>query len=100
MEPEDQYEQYRQRREGLLTIMLTGVGVGGFLLFMILVTGGFFFYVLLGVAGIAALGFVNYLLWGRSMMQATAGEREEEEAKARDELEPWNLPEPRRPRHL
>ena len=49
---------------------------------------------------IAALGFINYLLWGRSMMQATAGEREEAELKAREELEPWNLPEPRRPRHL
>jgi hypothetical protein len=96
----NEYEQYRQRREGLLTIMLTGVAVGGFLLFMILVTGGFFFYVLLGVGVIAALGFINYLLWGRSMMQATAGEREEAELKAREELEPWNLPEPRRPRHL
>jgi hypothetical protein len=100
MDQDDAYERYRQRREGMLTIMLTGVAVGGFLLFMILVTGGFFFYVLLGVGVIAALGVVNYLLWGRSMMQATAGEREEEEAKARDEQEPWNLPEPRRPRHL
>ncbi len=100
MEHDDDFQQSREQRGNFLAFMLTGLALMGFLLFLILITGGFFIWVVLGVVGIAALAFLNWILWGRSMMQDTAGEREEEELRGRTELEDWELPEPRRPRHL
>jgi hypothetical protein len=75
----------RQRRETILTLMLTFVFGGGILFFLILVSGGFFFYVLTAVTIIAAVGFLHYLLWGQALLQETAGEREEAEAQERRE---------------
>src|SRR5438045_2238210 len=77
----------RRRRETFLSFLLTAVFGGGFLLFLILVSGGFFFYVLVAVALIAFVGFFHYVLWGQAMMQNTAGEREELEARARWEAD-------------
>jgi hypothetical protein len=96
----EELRQYQRRRESLLTIVLTGIAGGGFFLFLTLITTGFFLYVLLVAGGIAGLAFINYLLWGRGLMQSTAGEREEEELRAQAEQEPWELPETQQPRHL
>jgi hypothetical protein len=89
----------RQRRETFLTLLLTVMGGAGLLFCLVLITGGFLLWVVVGAAALAALGLVNYLLWGWLFSRATAGEREEAEFQARMELNDWDLPEPRRPRH-
>jgi hypothetical protein len=76
--------------------VLGGTAVVGFL---ILITGGFLFYLLLAAGGVAALGGLHYVLWGRLMSEETAGEREEAEVQSRLELNEWDLPAPRRHRH-
>jgi hypothetical protein len=89
----------RQRRETFLTVLLTLLGGAGLLFCLVLITGGFFLWVVVGAAALGVLGLVNYLLWGRLLSRSTAGEREEAEFQARMELNDWDLPEPRRPRH-
>ena len=54
------------------------VGVPCFVFFNIL-TMGLFMYLIVGAVAVAALGYVNYLLWGRSLTRETAWEREEME---------------------
>lgn len=81
MEPIDRPET--PRRETLLTVILTGLGAGAFLLFLIFISGGFFFYVTLAVAAMVALGFFHYVLWGYSMTQEVADEQAEAEKQGR-----------------
>jgi hypothetical protein len=77
----------RKGRETALTLGLTGLFGGGFLLFLIFVSGGFFFYVALAVLAIGLVGTLHYYLWGQSLMREVAGEREEEELRQRQEEE-------------
>jgi len=84
---DDDLNAYRQRRESFLTIFLAVLGSGAFLLFLVLLTGGFFLWVILGVALIILFALFHYLMWGRSLMRNTAGEREEEQLRARAEAE-------------
>jgi hypothetical protein len=86
-------ESPRQRRETFLGFFLALFFGAGFLLFMIVVTGGFFLYVLAAVIGIGVVGYLHYLLWGHSLTQQVAGEREEEEARERWENEQVSSPE-------
>jgi fatty acid desaturase len=79
MEPNDR--QNPPPRETMLTVILTGLAAGAFLLFLILVTGGFIFYVVLAVAAITALGFFHYLLWGYAMTQEVAQEQAQAERR-------------------
>ncbi len=73
------------RRETLLTVILTGLGASAFLFFLILVSGGFFFYVALAVAAIFCLGFFHYMVWGYAMTQEVAEEQmRDAEAPRRD----------------
>lgn len=72
-------------RQTMLSVMLSIVTLGGFLLFLDLVSGGFFRYVLVGVFGIFAVGMLHYVTWGMAMHQQTEGDREEE--RLREELE-------------
>ena len=66
MELQDNH-QPKARRETMLTLLLAGLGGGGFLLFLILVTQGVFFFVVLTVGAMMAVGFLHYLLWGHAM---------------------------------
>ena len=91
--------EYQRQREAFLAIMLSGLGLAGFLLFLVLISGGFFLWVYLVVAGIAGMGLFHYMLWGRGMTESTAGEREEEEFRVRAENNGWPEPDPRHPRH-
>jgi hypothetical protein len=100
MDDEELIEQQHAWREWILTIVLLGVGGIGAFGFLMLITWGMFLYVLLALAGLAAVVLVNWLLWGRGMTRATAGEREEEELRASLERQPWELSEPEQPRHL
>src|SRR5437899_5967874 len=97
---DERIARYQQRRESMLTIIFTSLGGLGVALVLTIITWGLFLYVVLIVGGIAALAILNYLLWGRSMMQATAGEREEEQVRASMAQPPWELSEPEQPRHL
>jgi hypothetical protein len=97
---DDEAAADRRRRETFLTILLALLGSSGVLFFLVLITGGLLLYVVLGTVAVAALGLINYLLWGWLFSRATAGEREEAELQDRMELNDWDLPEPRRPRHF
>lgn len=66
----------RRRREVFLTVLLTLIGGSAAVFFLILITGGLFLWLVLGVSAVAALSLVHYVLWGRVFSQNTAGERE------------------------
>ena len=82
----------RQRRASFLPVMLGLTVAGFFCLVLILVTGGFFFYVLGIVLLFVLLGLIHYALWGAAMSQQVAGEREEVELleKAKEPPAPTN----------
>jgi hypothetical protein len=61
--------------------MLTFLFAAGFLAVLNFITFGVIFHVLVAVVGIALVGFLHYLLWGQSLSQEVAGEREEEELR-------------------
>jgi hypothetical protein len=82
------------RHETFLTIFLTGIAALGFLTFLIVISGGFFFYVLAAMAGIGVFALLHYLLWGYSFSEEVAGEREEEEARERAEADDSYFDEP------
>ncbi len=65
---------------GFLLVLFMG---GGFLLYLIVITGGVFLYVVLAVVIIGIVGYLHYLIWGQALTQEVAGEREEEEARER-----------------
>jgi hypothetical protein len=64
------------------------------LVFFNLITGGLVGWLLVGAVILTVLGLFNYLLWGRSLNRQVAGEREEEELRARAEAELWPYDEP------
>src|SRR5436190_315735 len=66
-------------RETLLTLMLATLGAGAFVLLLILLTG-VFFYVVLAVGALTALGFFHYLVWGYAMTQEVVQEQQRERA--------------------
>ena len=85
MEPEP--SPSRRHRETLLTLMLTALLAGGILFFLVLISGGFFVFVVAVVFAMALVGLLHYALWGHALSQEVAGEREEEEARARWETD-------------
>ena len=85
-------------RNTLLAIVLSVLVVGGFTVFFMVITGGFFIYMLGVIAGIVVLGYVNYLLWGRSLSQEVTAQQEEEEARGGNDDWPYGeWQDPRRP---
>jgi hypothetical protein len=81
-------------RDTYLAIVLCGfVGIPVFV-FLNILTGGLFLWLLIGAAGIGVLGAFHYLLWGRSFSQETAGEREEEQLRDRLDAEEWPYGQP------
>ncbi len=66
------------RRSHFLPLVLASMGLFFFLLVLMLLTGGFVFYIVLCVTAAVALGTLHWLLWGRLLTDLTAGEREEE----------------------
>jgi hypothetical protein len=85
---------YQQRRATFVGYLLTLLLGAAILLFLIFVTGGFFLNIMAALAIIGAVGYVHYLLWGHSLTQAVAGEREEEEARERWEEGQTGAPPP------
>jgi hypothetical protein len=100
MDNDEEIARFQKRRESIMTVLFAVIGSLGILVFLMVITWGLFAYVLLVVVGIVGFGVLNYWLWGRGMMRATAGEREEEELRASLERPPWELSETEQPRHL
>jgi Flp pilus assembly protein TadB len=91
----DQQPQPESSSRGtFLSLFLAAFFGVGFLLFLILLTGGFFLYVILAVVLIGLVGLVHYLLWGQALTQEVAAERANEEAKARLEAEQLSVQHP------
>src|SRR5262245_45459835 len=72
----------RKSRETILSLSLLAILGGAILFFLNFVSLGIFFYVFAAIVGIAAVGFLHYMLWGYALSQQVAGEREEERIKA------------------
>jgi hypothetical protein len=85
MEPDP--DAPRRRRETLLTFLLAAVFAAGILFFLVLVSGGFFVFVMAVVFAITLVGLLHYALWGHALTQEVAGEREEAEERARWEAD-------------
>lgn len=78
-----------QKRENFLSLLITVV-VGGILFFFLnVVSLGMLAHVVGAVFVFGLLGMLHYALWGQTLTQETAGEREEEALRARLESEPW-----------
>jgi high-affinity Fe2+/Pb2+ permease len=77
----------RSGRETALTFALVGVLGGAFFLFLNLVSFGIFFYVLAAVVGIAALGFLHYVVWGYDLSEEVAEERQREWLQQQAEMD-------------
>jgi hypothetical protein len=77
-------------RENLLAIVLSAMIVGGFVVFMIIATGGLLLQILGAVVVLAVLGWIHFQLWGRTLSEETAGEREEAELRAKIEQKDWD----------
>jgi hypothetical protein len=65
--------------------MMAAMVAGFFALLLVVATGGWAVYVIGVAAAIFLFGAIHYLLWGRSMLQQTAGDREEDELRQRAE---------------
>jgi hypothetical protein len=92
MEPSENSEQ--QRRGACLSVMLTAGFAAFLLVVLVLATGGWAVYVVGVAAAIAGFGAIHYFLWGRLMLQQTAGEREEEEVRQQAEAREKDGPRP------
>lgn len=79
-------------RETLLTILLLTLLASAFLLFFVSIMGMFALHAL-GVVGVLVLfGGMHYLLWGRSLSQEVAAEREEDEPPVAEDGGPLDGP--------
>ncbi len=83
-------------RETLLTVLLGTLAAGGFFLFLVMILGLMVFQALGIFALLFFFGFAHWLLWGRSMSQQAALEREAEDETP--ELGEWPDDGPHGPR--
>jgi hypothetical protein len=86
----------RRQHETFLTIFLTGLATLGFLTFMIVISGGYFIFLVVIALSIGVFAFLHYLLWGHALSEEVAGEREEEEVPEEAEADDWFLDGPGR----
>jgi hypothetical protein len=83
-------DPYQQQRSACLPWMLGLFIFGFFGLLLNVATGGYFVYLAGVVVAVVAITALHYALWGRVLDESVAGEREEEEARQRDEETfPW-----------
>jgi hypothetical protein len=75
----------RRQRGTCLSLMMAAMVVGFFALLLVVATGGWAIYAIWIGGAIVLFGAIHYLLWGRMMLQQTAGDREVEEMRRRDE---------------
>jgi hypothetical protein len=75
----------------MVVILCVLVGLPLFV-FLNILTSGLFILIFVSLGGIGILAAFHYFLWGRSFDHQVAGEREEEEARAREEEWPYDEP--------
>jgi hypothetical protein len=79
-----------ERRATMLPLMLGAMLAFLFAVFLVLITGGFFLYVVAAGGAILLLGTLHWVVWGKLLTEQTAGEREEmdllERARGEDGL--------------
>ena len=85
----DHQSPHGPQPQNFLPVLLGTVALGGGLLFLILISGGFFLYVLLAVFLIGAVGLFHYATWGQAFHEETEGEREEERLREETRADPW-----------
>jgi hypothetical protein len=95
----DPIESIQERRGNCLAAVLGGMMLIFLLVFAVIITGGWFLWLLLFLALLSAFILFHYLLWGHGLSTQTAGEREE--AEVQDSFQGNGLAsnDPRRPRH-
>jgi hypothetical protein len=59
----------RRKRVHRYELLVTVLAVGGIALLLLPLSGGFSFYGLLPLAAIAALGLIQYVIWGRDQTE-------------------------------
>jgi high-affinity Fe2+/Pb2+ permease len=74
-------------RDTMLGFILVLVLGGAFLFFLNLVSLGIFFYVIAAVVGMAAVGFLHYVVWGYDLSEQVAEERQREWLKEQQEMD-------------
>jgi hypothetical protein len=90
----------RSSRDTFLVVMLfVLIGIPLFVFFNV-ITSGLFILMVVVASGLGVLGAIHYFLWGRSLTQETAGEREEQEALEASEYEDWPYETPTGPREI
>jgi len=82
-------------RSSVLTVMLTIIGSCLFLFVLFITCGSFIIHIGAVVAGIAVIGVIHYLLWGHSLSEAVADEREPEPEEHDDPMADDDWPEER-----
>lgn len=73
--------------ENLLTILLAGAAAAGCLVFLIVISGGYFIFLAAVVAGMALFALLHYLLWGHALSEEISGDRDLPEIVQREETE-------------
>jgi hypothetical protein len=73
----DEPHDSSSERATFLSLMLGALGMGLFFLVLLLITGGWFFFVGCAAGALVFLGLIHYALWGKSMSDQVAGQREE-----------------------
>jgi hypothetical protein len=77
------------QQQTVVPVLMGATAFVGVLLFLILISGGFFFYVFLGLGLMFLVGSVHYAMWGQAMNNETEGEREEERRRDEAQTDPW-----------
>jgi hypothetical protein len=70
-------------------VLLSLMALVGGLVFLILISGGIFFYVAVGFGLIGLVGMLHYVLWGQGLDHQTEDEREEERLREEAQIDPW-----------
>src|SRR5216683_3348517 len=76
-------------RETLLTVLLAGIALTFFAGLLILISGGFFFWVLLFAAGMGLFAGIHYLLWGWMLPREDATLPDQDQLTSRVETDAW-----------
>src|SRR5262245_8209229 len=84
--PDDRISREREQLATMLALMLLVTFGGAFVLFLIFVSLGLFFWVLVMGAVIAAYAGLHYLVWGRSW---TSSAEQEDEADSASPSPNW-----------
>jgi hypothetical protein len=89
---------YREQRATILSTLLCTLAGTGAVLLLFTLCGGLFLQVLAVLTGVAGVGLVHYLFWGRTLSQDVAGDREDEELRALAEADDGDGDDPYRHR--